>query len=131
MALIVVASPGLDMTGAVHRAQVPDLLAGEALFKGAIVYVASDNTVMLANGTAANAAAKAKGIVARDVAVGEPVTFFGAGTRMKYASGMTPGATLYVGATAGRLDTAATTGDATGVAYVVTPTDIVFAQAKL
>jgi hypothetical protein len=37
---------------------------------------------------------------------------------------LTPGDILYIGTTKGRLDTAATTGDATGVAQVITNTDI-------
>jgi hypothetical protein len=37
---------------------------------------------------------------------------------------LTPGDKYYIGATAGRLDAAATTGDAVGVAQAITSTDI-------
>jgi hypothetical protein len=43
---------------------------------------------------------------------------------MRYAaSGLTPGALLYL-STAGGLDTAATTGDTTGIAQAINATDI-------
>lgn len=122
----------IDTSTAQFAPQVADLKAGEALTKGAIVYIKSDGLVWLANGTAATAPADAKGIVASDAAVGEAATIFSGGVRMGgYAAGMTLGATLYVGATAGKLDTAATTGDATGFAFAVTATDIIIGAAKL
>jgi hypothetical protein len=49
---------------------------------------------------------------------------FGKGTRFNYATGLTPGDKYYIGATAGRLDTATTTGDSVGVAQAITSTDI-------
>jgi hypothetical protein len=58
------------------------------------------------------------------------VTLFGYGARFKYGSGLTPGALYFVGATAGRLDTAATTGDAAGVAVALDTTDIMVIRAN-
>ena len=84
----------------------------------------------MSDGASSNEAAKFHGFTARETLAGEPVTLFGAGTRFKFSSGMTPGATLYIAASdvytdAGNLDTAATTGDSKGTAFAVSATDIV------
>lgn len=104
--------------------QIPDLIAGEDIDVAAPCYIKSDGLVYMSNGTAANAAAKVDGFAARTAKLGQPITLFGLGVRYRYATGLTPGATLFVGATAGRLDTAATTGDAVGVAKVINDSDI-------
>lgn len=132
MALVTRASDAsVDASTAMLAAQIPDLIAGEDLEIGPCYIKASDGKAYASNGTAANAAAKSQGFCARSVKAGQPVTLFGPGTRFRYATGMTPGATLYIGATAGRLDTAATTGDAAGIAYVKDATDIVVARYAL
>jgi hypothetical protein len=120
------ASAGPDI-GSLQRApQVAgDLYAGEALDAAAPCYVSSDGLVYMSNGTTNNAAAKVRGFTPRAVAVGQPVTLYGAGARFGYGSGLTPGALYYVGATAGRLDTGATTGGLTPVAWALNTTDIV------
>lgn len=121
------ASAGPDV-GSLQRApQVAgDLYAGEALDPAAPCYVkASDGLVYMSNGTSNDAASKVKGFTPRAVAAGQPVTLYGAGARFGYGSGLTPGAVYYVGATAGRLDTAATTGGLTPVAWALNTTDIV------
>jgi len=64
------------------------------------------------------------GFTPRAVKAGQPVTVFGKGARFSYGTGLTPGDKYYIGATAGRLDTATTTGDAVGVAQAITSTDI-------
>lgn len=104
--------------------QLPDLYAGEDIDVAAPCYIKSDGLVYMSNGTAANAAAACDGFAARTAKAGQPITLFGIQTRFQYGSGLTPGSKLYIGATAGRLDTAPTTGDATGVAKVVNDTDI-------
>lgn len=102
-----------------------DLFAGEDLDAAAPCYIkAADGLVYMSNGTAANEAAGTDGFTPRAVKEGQPVTLSGKGSRFRYGSGLTPGAKLYIGATAGRLDTAATTGDAVGVAKVINATDI-------
>lgn len=109
---------------------VAGLFAGEALDVAAPCYIKnSDGLVYMSNGTAATEPARCHGFTPRAVAIGQPVTLFGTGTRFRYATGMTPGNTLYVGATAGRLDDGATTGDAVGCALVVSATDIVVRRA--
>ena len=133
MAIVTKASdPSLDTVTARYADSISDLKAGEALTAFDLVYIKSDGLLWKADGTAATAPADAKGVCARAVAAGEPVTVFGNGCRLRYAaSTLTPGATLYVGATAGKFDTAATTGGATGIAYAVTSSDIIIAATKL
>jgi hypothetical protein len=104
-----------------------DLFAGEDLLAGAPCYIKNaDGLVYQSNGTAATEPAGIDGFTPRAVKSGEPVTLLGIGNRIRYAAAgtLTPGAKLYIGATAGRLDTAATTGDAVGVARAINDTDI-------
>jgi hypothetical protein len=100
------------------------LVAGEALLAGAPCYVKSDGAVWMSNGTAANAAAAIHGFTPKAYAVGQAVSLFGKGAKFEYASGMTPGQYLYLGTTAGRLDTAATTGGTTPCAFAYDATHI-------
>lgn len=101
------------------------LKAGEAIEAGDICYIASDGTAMRSNGTAANAAAVAVGIAAGTTSAGEAVTLY-RNVAFHYGAGLTPGAPYYVGATAGRLDTAATTGGTVVVARAIDATRIQF-----
>lgn len=109
-----------------------DLVAGEALLALAPCYIkASDGKVYMTNATAAaTETTRVAGIAPRAYAIGTTVDLIsGAGTRARYAaSALTPGAILFLGATAGRLDTAATTGDAVGAAQAITDTDIRFTR---
>jgi len=93
-------------------------IAGENLDPAAPCYKkVSDNKIYMCNGTAADAAAKLWGWNARAKNAGEPVTLFiGAGLVMEYGSSLTVDQDLYIGATAGRLDTAASTGGTVVVA---------------
>ncbi|MBC8076960.1 MAG: hypothetical protein H7Y32_12860 [Chloroflexales bacterium] len=127
MALITKATDGsVDAATAMFAPQRSDgLLAGEALDALAPCYIkASDGKVYMSNGTAADEAAEFDGFTPRAYSAAEAVTLFGIGTRMRYATGLTPGATYFIAATAGRLDTAATTGDAVGVARSINATTI-------
>jgi hypothetical protein len=121
------ASASLDAsTGSFAPQKTGNLFAGEAL--GAVVpcYIKSaDGLVYQSNGTAANEAAKFDGFTARATAAGEPVTLFGIGARFRYGTGLTIGNDLFVSATAGALDNAATTGGLRAIARVMTATDIV------
>lgn len=119
------ANSSVDASTAAVAPQISGLVAGEALFAGAIVRIAAaDGKVYLANGTAADANAQIAGVVPRAAGIGQPVTVYGIGARFRYATGLTPGAKLYLGTTAGRADTAATTGDAVGVFRVLNDTDV-------
>lgn len=116
----------LDTSQGLFAPQIPDLYAGEALDAGAPCYVkASDGKVYMSNGTSANEAARVHGFTPRAATAGEPITLFGPGARFRYGTTLTPGQPLYVAATAGRLDTAATTGGTVPVAIAVNATDIV------
>jgi hypothetical protein len=104
-----------------------DMVAGEALLALAPCYIkASDGKVYMCNATAASTeTTRLAGFTPRAYVLGSTVDLIGAGARARYAaSGLTPGAILFLGATAGRLDTAATTGDAVGAAQAITDTDI-------
>lgn len=113
----------MDAASGGYAPQISDgLLAGEALDVAAPCYIrASDNLVMMCNGTAAGEAVSGfAGFTARATAAGQPVTLFGVGAKFEYATGLTPGAKLFLAATAGRLDTVATTGGTTPVAQAIT-----------
>ena len=101
------------------------LKAGEAIAAGDVCYIAADGSVMRSNGTAATAPAVAVGIAAGTTSSGEAVTLF-RNVAFHYGSGLTPGAPYYVAATAGRLDTAATTGGLVPVARAIDDTRIQF-----
>lgn len=118
----------VETRSAQHANQIPaslGLVAGEALDPLAPCYIkASDNKVYMSNGTAANEAAELDGWTGKSYAAGEPVTLWGRGVIFEYGTGLTPGATYYIGTTKGRLDTATTTGDAVGVARSINATHI-------
>lgn len=121
----------IDPVSALYAPQIGGLIAGEDIDPAAPCYVkASDGKVYMSNGTAATEPAKCMGFSPRAAKIGEPITLFGEHARFKYGSGLTIGALYYVGATKGRLDDAATTGDAVGVAYAVTATDIIINRAN-
>lgn len=101
------------------------LKAGEAIAAGDVLYIASDGTLMRSNGTAATAPAVGGWIAAGDAQTGEAITGY-RNVSFHYGSGLTPGAPYYVGATAGRLDTAATTGGTVVVARAIDATRIQF-----
>jgi hypothetical protein len=126
MALITrAATASMDVSTGMLAPQITGLIAGEALDAVAPCYIkSSDSKVYMSNGTAANEAAEFIGFTPRAVGIGQPVTVFGVGARFSYGTGLTPGDKYYIGATAGRLDAAATTGDAVGVAQAITSTDI-------
>lgn len=119
------ADASIDATSAMYAPQVADLLAGEDIDMAAPCYIASaDGLVYMSDATANNEAAEFVGFSASPASNGQPVTLFGLGARFRYGSGLTPGAVLFVAATAGRLDDAATTGDSVGTVQVLSDTDI-------
>ena len=104
---------------------ISGLVAAEDLDALAACVIQADGTVAMSDGTAAGAAAKFHGIAPKAYRAGEAVSLYGPGTRAEYGSGLTPGAPLYVAATAGRLDTAATTGGTAPVALAINDREIV------
>jgi hypothetical protein len=125
MALITKASDAShDNASAMYAPQVSGLTAGEALDLLAPCYIKeSDGLVYMSNGTAANEAASFDGFTLKAYAAGDSnVTLVGIGLKFRYATGLTPGANYYIGATKGRLDDTATTGDDVGIVRAVTST---------
>ena len=134
MAPITLSNVSIDPMTAQFAPQITGLFAGEALPYGSACYIkASDGLVYKSTGAADNEAAKVHGFVGRAVAIGQPVTLFGVGTRFHYAaSGLVPGAQEFLsGATAGELATAASTGDSLGVAIAINATDIMVTRLSL
>lgn len=110
-----------------HR--ISGLLAGEAIAAWDACYIKSDGKIWRSNGTSANAAAKCDGFAFAASAVGEAVTLY-FGVNAQYGAGMTPGARLYVSATAGALSDAATTGGTAPVGFVVDATRVHVFQSR-
>lgn len=105
------------------------LLAGEAIAAGDACYIKSDGKAWLATGTAANAAAKVYGYAAQAATVGEAVTLM-YDVRFRYGAGLTPGAQVFLSATAGTLSDVATTGGTAPIGVVVDVTRIHLWQSR-
>ena len=119
------ADAGMDTNTAIVGPQISgDLMAGEDLDPVAPCRIHTDGKVYMSNGTAADANAKVVGWTHKKFRAGQQVTLRGPGVRYGYGMGLTPGTDLYLGATAGRLDTAATTGGTKPIARVISATDI-------
>lgn len=126
------ATASMDAIQGQKATNISGLYAGEALDAAAPCHIQSDGMVYMSNATSDNADAYVDGWTARAVNSGEPVTLFGPGSRFRYAAAgtFTGGATLFLGATDGRLDGSATTGDADGVAFACSDTDIIATRFK-
>jgi hypothetical protein len=122
MALVTAAAVvGMDTSTGELAPQITGLTAGEDLLAIAPCYIkTSDGLVYQSNGTAATEPAEFAGVTPRAVKSGQPVTLFSLGAcfRLSTFSGQA-GDKLYIAATAGRWDTAATTGDAAGTARIL------------
>jgi hypothetical protein len=120
-------TPSLTSLTPAYENQHPGLKAGEVLAAGDACYIKSDNTVWRSNGTAVNAAAQVDGFAAEECAVGEAITLYH-GVRFRYGANLTPGAKLFVSATApGGLADVATTGGTAWVAKVIKP-NVIFVR---
>lgn len=100
-----------------------NLKAGEAIAAGDACYIKSDGLAWRSIGTAVNAAAKVDGFAAEAAAVGEAVTLFFR-VAFRYGAGLTPGAKYFLGAAAGALADAATTGGTGPVGTAIDATRI-------
>jgi hypothetical protein len=117
-------TPSLSSPVPAENQKVSGLKAGEAIAAGDFVYVKSDGKVWLANGTAATAPARVRGIATIAAPVGEAVTFMW-DVNFRYGAGLTPGADYYLSAaTPGGLSDVATTGGVNPIAYAVDDTRI-------
>lgn len=108
---------------------IAGLVAGEAITAGDVCYIASTGRVMRSIGTAANAAAKVDGMALQTAAVGEGVSLY-FDVNVRYGAALTPGARYYVGAAAGALADAATTGGTAPVAFAIDATRIRVLQSR-
>lgn len=126
MALVTrAATASMDASTGMFAPQITGLMAGEAIDVAAPCYIkSSDGLVYMSNGTAANEAAEFIGFSSAARLITQPVTLYAVGARFSYGTGLVPGDKYFIAATAGRLDTVATTGDAVGVAQAITTTDI-------
>lgn len=123
-------TPSLSSVLPPQSQQIAGLLAGEGITAGMPCYIkGSDGKVYMSIGTAANAAAKVDGWAAETVAAGEAITLF-FDVNFRYGAGLTPGTRVYVGATAGILADAATTGGTAPVGFAVDATRIHVWQSR-
>lgn len=115
----------LDFASQHHAARISgNLKAAGTLPTAALAYIDSNGTVSLSDGEIVH------GIIMRDAIAGEEVTLFGPGVRLRYSTGLTPGAPLYAGADGG-LNDAPTEHDLLGTAVAISATDIVLTRLKL
>ncbi len=112
-------TPSLSVTLPAPNCQMSGLVAGEALGAFDACYVKNDGKVYKSNGTSANAAAQVDGWAAQAYASGDSDVTLYWDVRVRYGTGLTPGAKLYVSnSVAGGLADAATTGGSAHVAKV-------------
>lgn len=111
-------TPSLAENTPCNAHRLSGLYAGEAIAAGDPCYIKSDGLVWRSNGTAATAPAAVHGWATVPSMAGSPVTLYW-NVHISYGpANATPGAKLYVSATPGQLDTAATTGGTAPVATV-------------
>lgn len=129
MALVTVsATAGFDASSAMYAPQISDGLVAGADIGSASQPITpcyikgSDGKVYPTDATGTGEASLFAGFAVRFAKAGEPITLFGVGLKFEYAAGLTPGTKLFLAATAGRLDTVATVGDAAGIVQAVTAT---------
>jgi hypothetical protein len=128
------ADAGMDATTAMFAPQITGLVLGENVAQNDPLYIkASDGKVYKASGAAVAEAANFIGAAPRAGLAGQPITIFGIGARFRIAAAgtMTPGAKVFLGGVAGGYDTAAQTGDATGIGRAVTDTDMVITRVVM
>ena len=125
------ADAAMDVSTGQFAPQITGLYAGADVDAAAPCYIkAADGKVYMTDATAATEASNVNGFAPRAVKSGQPITLFGLGARFRYAASLTPGAVLYAGATAGRLDDGVTTGDPAGCAVCINTSDIVVTRAN-
>ena len=114
------AKTSADTTSIMRSPQITGI-AGEDIDIGAPCYIkSSDGLIYMSNGTSANEAAEVVGFALRTATSTEPITLVGKGGVFHYSDKLlTAGDLYYIGTTKGRLDTASTTGDPTGVAQAL------------
>lgn len=122
-------TPSLSTVTPCPAHHISGLVAGESVAAGDLCYVKSDGKVWRSIGTAANAAAKCDGMALQAAAVGDGCSVY-FDVNVRYGATLTPGARYYVGAAAGALADAATTGGTGPVAFAIDATRIRISQSK-
>lgn len=121
--------PSLTSVLPPQSSQIAGLKAGAALAAGDPCYIDSAGLVQLSTGAAATAPAKVRGFAAEACASGEAVTLF-FDVVFRYGAGLTPGTDVFLGATAGVLADAASTGGTAPIGFVVDATRIRVWQSR-
>jgi hypothetical protein len=121
-------TPSLASVNPPQSSRISGLVAGEALAAWDACYIKSDGKVWKATGAAANAAAKVDGYAFQATAVGEAVTLY-FDVNVRYGAGLTPGARIYLSATAGLIGDVATTGGTAPIGFVVDATRVRLQQS--
>jgi hypothetical protein len=98
--------------------KITGLVAGEAVAAGDACYIKSDGKIWRSIGTSVNAAAKCDGFAPIAAALNDALTLVFE-VNMNYGASLTPGARYYVGAAAGALADAPTTGGTGAVAFAI------------
>ena len=108
--------------------QTTGLVAGEAIGPFDACRIHTDGKVYKSSGAAANASAEVHGYAAGEYAAGDKgVTLYHGTINVRYGSGLTPGANVFLSATtAGGLEDAATTGGTRKLGFVLDATRIRF-----
>lgn len=123
-------TPSLASLTPPQNCQTAGLRAGEAIAAGDACYIkAADGLVWLSTGAAANAAAKVRGFAMEPASTGDPVTLTW-DVVFNYGAALTPGADVFLSATAGALADAATTGGTAPIGYVVDATRIALQRSR-
>lgn len=121
--------PSLTSVLPPQSSQLAGLKAGAALAAGDPCYIDSAGLVQLSTGAAATAPAKVRGYAAEACASGEAVTLF-FDVVFRYGAGLIPGTDVFLGATAGVLADAASTGGTAPIGFVVDATRIRVWQSR-
>lgn len=120
-------TPSLTSVLPPQNTTIVGLYAGEAIAAGDVCYINADGTIMRSSGAQVDslnptdaelAAARADGIALMAASSGEAITI-ARHINMRYGSGLTPGARLYVGESAGSLEDAPSDGGTAPVAFVL------------
>lgn len=122
-AVTLTGTPSLSTTNPCPAHHISGLLAGEALVAGDLVYIKSDGKVWKSDGGAADAEAAVVGMVLVATAVGEACSIY-FDVNIRYGTGLTPGAKLYLSATDGLIADAASTGGTAPIGVVIDATRI-------
>lgn len=114
-------TPSISTDVPCHAHQITGLRAGQALTVGDPCYIKSDGKVWRSIGTTADAAAKVDGWCLQTAALDEGVSLY-SDVNIRWGSGMTPGARMYLSLTAGTLSDAPTAGGVTACAMAIDAT---------